>query len=63
MSARLVWIAQCEVCDATDEFDGTLNVEELGSAAREEGWETPPYGGLLCQRCSRAVKTLSEHIT
>ena len=58
MSARLVWIASCEVCQTTQEFDGSLNVEELGEAARDAGWEMPVYGGMFCARCARAVKIL-----
>lgn len=59
MSARLVWLASCEVCETTKEFDGDLSVEELGDAAREAGWELPGYGGMFCARCALAVKTLS----
>jgi hypothetical protein len=44
MSARLVWIATCEVCEITAEFDGSLTVEELGGAARAAGWELPNPG-------------------
>jgi len=59
MSARLVWIATCEVCETTSEFDGSLTVEELGEAARAAGWELPGYGGMLCSRCSHAVRVLA----
>lgn len=60
MSARLVWIAQCDVCDKTEEFGGTLSVEELGEAAGAAGWEMPVYGGMFCARCAHAIKTLSR---
>jgi hypothetical protein len=60
MAARLVWIAECEVCETTSEFDGSLDVEELGEATRAAGWELPIYGGMFCARCARAVKTLSR---
>lgn len=60
MSARLVWIAACEVCETTSEFDGALSVEALGVSARESGWEMPAYGGMFCARCANAVKTLSR---
>lgn len=59
MSARLVWMATCEVCEITREFDGSLSVDELGDAARAAGWGLPVYGGMFCPRCSHAVKTLS----
>ncbi len=59
MSARRVWIATCEVCETTHEFDGSLSVEQLGDAAHAVGWETPGYGGMYCARCARAVKALS----
>jgi hypothetical protein len=59
MSARLVWIAECEVCGATEQFDGTLTVEQLGEAAKVTGWELPIYGGMFCRSCYNAVKTLS----
>lgn len=59
MSARLVWIAECEVCETTSEFDGTLSIEALGEAARAAGWKLPPYGGMFCTRCANAVKALS----
>jgi len=60
VSARLVWIATCEVCETTKEFDGSLSVEQLGEAARAEGWELPVYGGMFCARCAHAVKVLSR---
>ena len=60
MSARLVWVATCEVCETTKEFDGSLSVDALGRAARAAGWELPVYGGMFCQRCAHAVKTLSR---
>ena len=60
MSARLVWIASCEVCYTTSEFDGSLSVEELGDAACAAGWELPVYGGMFCAKCARAVKILSR---
>lgn len=60
MSARRAWIAACEICDTTSEFDGSLSVEELGNAARAAGWELPVYGGMFCSRCARAVKVLSQ---
>lgn len=60
MSARLVWLATCEVCETTSEFDGALSVEELGAAARAAGWDLPIYGGMFCARCARAVKALSR---
>lgn len=63
MSARLVWIATCEICETTKEFDGDLSVEKLGAAAREEGWELPGYGGMFCARCANAVKQLSRRMT
>lgn len=55
-----MWIATCEVCETTSEFDGSLNVEELGDAARNAGWDLPFYGGMFCNRCANAVKTLSR---
>lgn len=61
MSARLVWITTCDVCEtATNELPGGLTVEELGVALRGQGWELPRYGGTFCPRCSNAVKTLSD---
>lgn len=64
MSAKrvCVWIAECEICAVTKEFDADLSVEDLGTAMREAGWELPGYGGSFCPRCSRAVKTLSKKI-
>ena len=60
MSARLVWIAECEICALEKQFDGSLSVDELGEAAREAGWKLPIYGGMFCARCAGAVKTLSR---
>lgn len=60
MSARLVWIAVCEVCETTEEFDGALGVDQLGEAARATGWELPVYGGMFCNRCAHAVKVLAR---
>lgn len=60
MSARLVWIATCEVCETISEFDGLLSIDELGDAALAAGWELPVYGGMFCQRCARAVKALAR---
>jgi hypothetical protein len=60
VSARLVWIATCEICERTEEFDGSLSVEELGAAARTAGWELPVYGGMFCNPCHRTVKALSQ---
>ena len=60
MSARLVWIATCEVCETTEEFDGSLTEDELGAAARAAGWDLPIYGGMFCRPCARTVKTLSR---
>lgn len=62
MSARRVWIAQCEVCETTEEFDGSMDEVELGSAARAHGWELPIYGGMFCARCSYTVKILSRSV-
>jgi hypothetical protein len=61
MSARLVWIATCEICETTSQFDGLLSVPELGNAARAAGWELPCYGGMFCARCARAVTNLSRN--
>jgi hypothetical protein len=61
MSARLVWIATCEVCETTTEFDGSLTVKELGDAARVAGWKLPGYGGMFCARCAHAVKVLRTY--
>ncbi|MET0451949.1 MAG: hypothetical protein ABW137_08915 [Mycobacterium sp.] len=44
----------------TKEFDGSLSVEDLGEAARAEGWELPVYGGMFCSRCARAVHILAR---
>lgn len=60
MSPRLVWTATCEVRQTTKEFDGSLSVEDLGEAARAEGWELPVYGGMFCSRCARAVHILAR---
>lgn len=59
MSARRVWIATCEICESTKEFDGFMTEIELGSALLAAGWELPGYGGTFCVRCARAVKALS----
>jgi len=59
MAARLVWVAQCEVCDQTREFDGSLTVEQLGDAMRAAGWSLPMYGGTFCAGCAAAVRRLS----
>lgn len=53
-----MWVAECEVCETTELFDGALSVEELGDAARTAGWDLPPYGGMFCARCANAVKVL-----
>jgi hypothetical protein len=60
MSARLMWIATCEICETTTTFDGALTVDELGDAARAANWELPGYGGMFCPRCARAVEILSR---
>lgn len=60
MSARRVWIAACEICETTKEFDGSLSVDELGTAARAAGWELPIYGGMFCAPCASAVKALGR---
>ena len=60
MSARLVWVASCEICETTREFDGSLSVEELGDAARAVDWELPGYGGMFCPRCAHAVNVLKQ---
>lgn len=55
-----MWIAECEICETTREFDGPLSIEELGDAARAGGWELPGYGGMFCGRCAHSVKVLSR---
>jgi len=60
MSARHVWVATCEICEVSAEFDGTLSVEELGNAARAAGWELPVYGGMFCSRCANTIKILAH---
>jgi hypothetical protein len=62
MSARRVWIAECEVCGTTKEFDGSHTEVELGSDLRAAGWELPGYGGTFCPRCAAAVKKLSGRV-
>jgi len=60
MSARLMWVATCEICETTSQFDGILTEKKLGDAAQAAGWELPPYGGMFCSRCARAVKVLAH---
>lgn len=60
MSARLVWLVACEVCETVAEHDGALGTDALGDAIRSAGWQLPVYGGTFCARCARAVRELSR---
>lgn len=61
MSAQLMWVAECEVCEKTELFDGALSVEELGDATRTAGWDLPRYGGMFCAQCAHAVEKLKRY--
>ena len=63
MSARLVWIVTCEICEKPDEFDGMLDYLKLGDALRASGWGLPVYGGTFCGRCYATTQKLSGSTT